>query len=140
MKTTMVKTQDIKRSWHLVDCQGKTLGRLATDIAALLIGKKKRDYTPNQDMGDFVVVINAKDIVLTGNKLLDKKYYRHSMYPGGFREEVAGKLMERDPRKVIEHALLGMLPKNKLRDARMARLKIYAGAEHPHTAQFKVKE
>lgn len=139
-KTHMVKTQDIKRSWHLVDCQGATLGRLATKIAKLLTGKGKRDYTANQDMGDYVVVINAKDIVLTGNKKLDKIYYRHSMYPGGFREEAAGKLLARDSRKVVEHALLGMLPKNKLRDARMTRLKIYAGAEHPHQAQFEVKE
>jgi large subunit ribosomal protein L13 len=123
--TSMVKTADIKRNWHLIDCEGQTLGRLATKIATLLIGKHKVDYTPHMDMGDFVVVINAKDIKLTGNKLLAKLYSRHSGQPGGFRQESAGRLMDRDPRKVIEHAVTGMLPKNKLQDPRLSRLKVY---------------
>lgn len=130
--TTMVKTADIKRDWHLVDAAGETLGRLSTRLAGLLIGKHKSSYTPHMDMGDFVVVINAKDIKLTGNKLLDKYYYRHSGHPGGFTRESAGNLLVRDPRKIIEHAVAGMLPKNKLQDPRMSRLKVYKGKEHPH--------
>jgi large subunit ribosomal protein L13 len=96
-QTSMVKTADIKRVWHMIDCQGQTLGRLSTKIAGLLTGKGKVDYTPHMDMGDFVVVINAKDIKLTGNKLLAKQYSRHSGHPGGFRQESAGRLMDRDP-------------------------------------------
>jgi len=139
-QTSMVKTADIKRTWHLLDCQGQTLGRLSTKIAGLLIGKGKVDYTPHMDMGDFVVVINAKDIKLTGNKLLAKQYSRHSGHPGGFSQESAGRLMARDPRKVIEHAVDGMLSHNKLHDPRMSRLKIYKSDVHPHTAQFEKKD
>lgn len=131
-QTCMVKTADIKRIWHLIDCQGQTLGRLSTKIAGLLTGKGKVDYTPHMDMGDYVVVINAADIKLTGNKLLAKMYSRHSGHPGGFRQESAGRLMDRDPRKVIEHAVGGMLAKNKLQDPRMSRLKVYKGKDHPH--------
>ncbi len=134
--TSMVKSAQITRAWHLVDCTGETLGRLSTRIATLLIGKGKSNYTPHMDMGDFVVVINAGDIKLTGNKLLDKQYSRHSGHPGGFSQESAGRLLERDPRKVIEHAVGGMLPKNKLQDPRMSRLKVYKGKDHPHEAQF----
>lgn len=130
--TSMVKTADIKRIWHLVDCQGQTLGRLATKIAGLLIGKQKADYTPHMDMGDYVIVVNAKEIHLSGNKLKDKLYSRHSGYPGGFRQESAGNLLERDPAKVIERAVHGMLPKNKLQSPRMSRLKVYPGKDHPH--------
>ena len=130
--TSMVKTAGILRVWHLLDCKEQTLGRLSTQIATLLIGKGKVDYTPHMDMGDFVVIINAKDIALTGNKLLDKQYSRHSGHPGGFRQESAGRLMDRDPRKVIENAVRGMLPKNKLQDPRMSRLKVYQGKDHPH--------
>lgn len=139
-QTSMVKTADIKRVWHLLDCKDQTLGRLSTKIAGLLSGKGKVDYTPHMDMGDFVVVINAKDIKLTGNKLLDKQYSRHSGHPGGFRQESAGRLMDRDPRKVIEHAVTGMLAKNKLQDPRMSRLKVYKSDVHPHSAQFKKEE
>lgn len=138
--TSMVKTAEIKRNWHLLDCQGETLGRLSTRIAGLLIGKGKTDYTPHMDMGDFVVVINASDIKLTGNKLLAKLYSRHSGQPGGFRQESAGDLMNRDPRKVIEHAVLGMLPKNKLQGPRMTRLKVYKSDVHPHSANFEKKD
>lgn len=136
----MVKTAEIKRTWHLIDCKDQILGRLSTKIARLLTGKGKVDYTPHMDMGDFVVVINAKDIKLTGNKLLAKQYSRHSGHPGGFRQESAGRLMERNSTKVIEHAVSGMLAKNKLQDPRMSRLKVYKDAKHPHEAQFTTKE
>ncbi len=138
--TSMVKTAAISRTWHLIDAKGQTLGRLATRLAGLLIGKHKTDYTPHMDMGDVVVVINAGSVVLTGNKLQDKRYSRHSGYPGGFRQESAGDLMNRDPRKVIERAVSGMLPKNKLHDPRMSRLKVYKSDVHPHTAQFKKED
>ena len=138
--TSMVKTAEITRSWHLIDCKGEILGRLSTRIATLLTGKHKSNYTPHMDMGDFVVVINAKDIKLTGNKLMDKLYSRHSGHPGGFRQESAGRLMDRDPRKVIEHAVSGMLAGNKLKSPRMSRLKVYKDAKHPHEAQFTTKE
>lgn len=139
-QTSMVKTADIKRTWHLLDCKGQTLGRLSTQIAGLLSGKGKVDYTPHMDMGDFVVVINAKDVTLTGNKLLAKQYSRHSGQPGGFRQESAGRLMERDSTKVIEHAVSGMLAKNKLQGPRMTRLKVYKSDVHPHTAQLAKKD
>jgi len=138
--TTMVKTADITRKWHLLDCKDQVLGRLATKIATLLIGKHKSNYTPHMDMGDYVVVINAKDIKLTGNKLLDKLYSRHSGHPGGFRQESAGNLLDRDPRKVIENAVNGMLAKNKLQSPRMTRLKVYKSDVHPHSAQFEKKD
>ncbi len=130
--TSMVKTADIKRDWHLIDCQGQTLGRLATKIASLLIGKHKANYTPHMDMGDLVVVVNAREIKTTGNKLMDKFYSRHSGFPGGFRQESLGNLLEREPTKVIERAVRGMLPKNKLQSSRMSRLKVYSGKDHPH--------
>ena len=130
--TVMAKTADIKRAWHLLDAQDQTLGRLATHIAKLLTGKHKTTYSPHLDMGDFVVVINAKGVLLTGNKLLTKVYSRHSGFPGGFVQETAGNLLARDPRKVIEHAVSGMLAKNKLQGPRMTRLKVYSGKEHPH--------
>ncbi|KKU13759.1 MAG: 50S ribosomal protein L13 [Microgenomates group bacterium GW2011_GWC2_45_8] len=138
--TSMVKTADIKRDWHLVDCTGQTLGRLSTRLAGLLTGKHKPAYTPHMDMGDHVVVINAKDIQFTGNKLMDKYYYRHSGHPGGFTQESAGNLLVRDPRKIIEHAVAGMLAKNKLQDPRLRRLKVYKSATHPHVAQFTKKD
>src|SRR5688500_3217603 len=138
--TTMMKTAGITREWHLIDATDATLGRLATRIAKLLTGKSKVDYTPHMDMGDYVVVTNAKNVKLTGNKLLAKTYKRHSGHPGGFREESAGRLMDRDPRKVIEHAVNGMLAKNKLQDPRMSRLKVYVHADHPHANHFEKKE
>ncbi len=138
--TSMVKTADITRQWHLLDCKDQVLGRLSTKIATLLSGKHKANYTPHMDMGDFVVVINAKDIKLTGNKLMDKLYSRHSGQPGGFRQESAGKLLERDPRKVIENAVKGMLAKNKLQSPRLTRLKVYKSDVHPHSAQFEKKD
>lgn len=136
----MVKTSEITRTWHLLDCEGQTLGRLATQIAILLTGKRKPNYTPHMDMGDFVVVINAGKIQFTGNKLKDKLYSRHSGHPGGFRQETAGDLLARDPRKIIERAVSGMLAKNKLQSPRMTRLKVYKSAIHPHQAQFAKEE
>lgn len=138
--TSMVKTAEITRQWHLLDCKDQVLGRLSTQIATILTGKHKPNYTPHMDMGDYVVVINAKDIKLTGNKLMDKLYSRHSGHPGGFRRESAGKLLDRDPRKVIENAVKGMLAKNKLQSPRMTRLKVYKSDVHPHSAQFEKKD
>lgn len=140
MKTQSIRKEDVLRAWHLFDANGQTLGRLATQIAKLLIGKHKSNYTPNQDCGDYVVVINSDQINLTGNKLLDKKYYSHSNYPGGFREIAAGDQMSKDSRKIIEFAVWGMLPKNKLQSPRLTRLKVYKNAQHPHTSQFEKKE
>lgn len=139
-KSYMQKTAEIKREWHIVDLEGKTLGRVASEIAKLLIGKHKPSYTPHIDSGDFVVAINASKLVLTGNKMADKTYYRHSGRPGGFKEEKATDVMSKDPRKVVERALKGMVPKNKLASPRLRRLKVYAGSEHPHTNHEFVKE
>lgn len=138
MLTNTLKLSEIKRNWHLIDLSGKTLGRISTVIALHLMGKNKPTYSPNMDDGDFVVVINAKDIVVTGKKLAEKKYYRHSGFPGGLREENLGELMKRDPRKVIERAVKGMLPKNKLQDVRLSRLKVFKDDKHPYAAQLKI--
>ncbi len=136
-KTYMQKTSDVKREWHLVDAQDKILGRLATDIAQKLIGKHKKDYTPHIDSGDFVVVLNAAQIAVTGKKEEQKKYYRHSGFPGGLKVRTLGELRETFPERIIEKAVKNMLPKNKLQSPRMARLKVFAGAEHPHQTHFK---
>lgn len=130
--TSMANTINYKRAWKLIDAEGKTLGRLSTQIASILLGKSKVNFTPNADLGDNVVVINASNIKLTGNKLLAKIYSRHSGFPGGFRQENAGSLLSRSPAKLIEHAVSGMLPKNKLHSSRMRRLKVYPGKDHPH--------
>lgn len=136
MKTLFTKKEQVVRMWHLVDCESQTLGRVATRIAKLLMGKHKASYTPNTDMGDYVVVINSDKIKLTGNKLLAKMYYRHSNYPGGFREERAEVVLAKDSRKVIEHAVHGMIPGNKLQTPRLRRMKVYKTSEHPHAAQL----
>jgi large subunit ribosomal protein L13 len=138
MKTYWPKEASIERTWHLVDAKGKTLGRLATRIAELLIGKHKATFTPSVDGGDFLIVVNADDIVLTGNKMTDKTYYWHSGYPGGLKSISADKLKTEKPEKILWNAVYGMLPKNKLRDYRIKRLKIYAAAEHLHKAQQPV--
>lgn len=135
-RTTMPTAKEIKRAWHLVDLEGQTLGRAATRIATLLIGKHKTTYVPHLDCGDYVVVINAAKVVVTGAKQTDKLYRHHSMHPGGFREIPFEKLMDKDPRKVIMHALSGMLPKNKLRAERLKRLKVYAQGTHPYAKQL----
>jgi len=124
-----------QRGWVLVDAKDQTLGRLCTRVATLLRGKHKPDWTPHVDNGEYVVVINAERIVLTGRKLSDKKYYRHSGYPGHLKEVSAGRMLETHPERVIEHAVRGMLPKNKLGRSLLQKLKVYAGDKHPHEAQ-----
>ena len=135
MKTWNAKPGEIERRWYLVDAEGKTLGRLATQIADTLRGKGKPQYTPHVDTGDFVVVVNAEKVVLTGKKLDDKIYYRHSGYPGGLRERTAREQLERRPTEVLRRAVKGMLPRNRLARQQINKLKIYAGPEHPHAAQ-----
>jgi large subunit ribosomal protein L13 len=135
MKTWNAKPGEVERRWYVVDAEGKTLGRLATQIADTLRGKGKPQYTPHVDTGDFVVVVNAEKVVLTGKKLDDKIYYRHSGYPGGLRERTAREQLERRPTEVLRRAVKGMLPKNRLARQQINKLKIYAGPEHPHEAQ-----
>jgi len=135
MKTYSVKAADIERDWHVVDAEGRVLGDLATEVACLLMGKGKVKFARHLDVGDNVIVINAGKIKVTGNKLQDKYYYRHSGYPGGFKAENLQKIMAVKPEKAIEHAVKGMLPQNKLGKAMIGKLRIYPGAEHPHTAQ-----
>jgi large subunit ribosomal protein L13 len=135
MKTWNAKPNEIERGWQLVDAEGKTLGRLATRIADTLRGKDKPQYTPHVDTGDFVVVVNAEKVAVTGKKLDDKRYYRHSGYPGGLRSRTLREQLERRPEEVIRKAVKGMLPRNRLGRAQLRKLKVYAGPEHPHTAQ-----
>lgn len=138
MKTYSAKPTEVERKWYLADASDISLGRLASNVAQLLTGKRKPMYTAHIDCGDYVVVINAKDLVVTGNKLIDKKYYRHSQYPGNLKEIRLEEQMAKDPAKVIENAVKGMLPSNKLRPGRLARLKVYAGSEHEHIAQSPI--
>jgi large subunit ribosomal protein L13 len=135
MKTYVAKKDEVARDWFVVDAEGKVLGRLASEIARRLRGKHKPVYTPHTDAGDFVIVLNAGKVVLTGKKLTDKKYYHHSGYPGGIKETTAGKLLEERPEEVLRHAVQGMLPKNTLGRKMLTKLKIYAGGEHNHEAQ-----
>jgi large subunit ribosomal protein L13 len=135
MKTYVATPADRERNWLVVDAAGKTLGRLATQIANLLRGKGKPEYTPHVDTGDFVVVINAEKISVTGNKLADKRYYRHSGYPGGLRSRTLGEMLERRPEEVIRRAVRGMMPRNRLARQQLTKLKVYAGPDHPHAAQ-----
>ncbi|WP_373231677.1 50S ribosomal protein L13 [Cohnella sp.] len=136
MRTTyMAKPLEVERKWHLIDAEGKTLGRLASEAAALLRGKHKPEFTPHIDTGDFVIVINAEKIVLTGKKMQQKKYYTHSHYPGGLKTTTAAEMINKKPHRIIELAVYGMLPKNKLGSALQGKLKVYAGTEHPHQAQ-----
>ncbi|MGC1507984.1 50S ribosomal protein L13 [Ketobacter sp. MCCC 1A13808] len=135
MKTFSAKPESVERDWYVVDATGKTLGRLATEIALRLRGKHKPTYTPHVDTGDYIVVINAEKVHVTGNKRTDKMYYRHTEYPGGIKEISFDKLIARKPEMVIQGAVKGMLPRNPLGRAMFGKLKVYAGAEHPHTAQ-----
>jgi large subunit ribosomal protein L13 len=135
MKTYSAKAGEIERHWYLVDAQSKTLGRLATQIAEVLRGKGKPAYTPNIDSGDFVIVVNAEKIHVTGQKLDQKLYYHHSGYPGGLRTRTLREQLDRRPEEVLRKAVKGMLPKNRLASAQLRKLKIYAGPEHPHAAQ-----
>jgi large subunit ribosomal protein L13 len=134
-KTWNAKPGEVERRWYLVDADGKTLGRLATRIADALRGKDKPQYTPHVDTGDFVIVVNAEKIAVTGSKLDSKIYYRHSGYPGGLRQRTLREQLERRPTEVIRKAVKGMLPKNRLAAAQLRKLKVYAGPEHPHSAQ-----
>jgi len=124
-----------QRQWYVIDARGKVLGRMATEIARVLRGKNKPIYTPNQDTGDFVVVVNAREIKLTGAKLAQKIYYRHSEYPGGIRQRTAAQMLEEKPEELVKLAVKGMLPKNRLSRKLVTKLKVYAGPEHPHNAQ-----
>jgi large subunit ribosomal protein L13 len=135
MKTYSAKPGEVTREWYLVDAEGKTLGRLATQIADTLRGKRKPQYTPHVDTGDFVIVVNAEKIQVSGNKLDQKRYYRHSGYPGGLRSRTLREQLERRPTEVLRVAVKGMLPKNRLARQQITKLKIYAGPEHPHEAQ-----
>lgn len=135
MKTYIPKLAEIERKWHLVDAEGKILGRLASRIAQILSGKDKPIYTPHLDVGDFVVVINAEKVKVTGGKEEKKIYYRHTGYPGGLKERTYEELLSKKPQDIIRKAVRGMLPKNKLGRQMFKKLKVYAGSEHPHQAQ-----
>lgn len=140
MRTYSTKASDIEREWWVMDASGKTLGRLASEVAGLLKGKHKPIYSPHLDVGDYVIVVNAAEVRVTGNKLTQKIYYRHSQYPGGLKSTSLKRMMETYPTRVIEHAVKGMLPHNRLGAAMFKKLKVYPGAEHPHQAQVKVTE
>jgi large subunit ribosomal protein L13 len=135
MKTYSAKPKEIEQRWFLVDAEGQTLGRLATRIADTLRGKRKAVYTPHIDTGDFVVVVNAEKIAVTGKKREEKIYYRHSGYPGGLRERTFAEEIERRPTEVLRKAVKGMLPRNRLARRQLTKLKVYAGPDHPHEAQ-----
>jgi large subunit ribosomal protein L13 len=135
VKSFIAKKETVKHDWYVVDAAGKTLGRLAVQIASRLRGKHKPIYTPHVDTGDFIVVVNAEKVLLTGNKIEDKKYYRYTGYPGGLREQNAAELLKKKPTSLLQFAVKGMLPKNSLGRAMYKKLKIYTGASHPHEAQ-----
>ncbi|MBQ0783916.1 MAG: 50S ribosomal protein L13 [Amphritea sp.] len=135
MTTFSAKPAEVKRDWYVVDAEGKTLGRMATEIARRLRGKHKAEFTPHVDTGDYIIVINAEKVNVTGNKRKDKMYYRHTGYPGGLRETSFEKMVETQPTRTIELAVKGMLPKGPLGRAMYTKMKVYAGAEHPHAAQ-----
>ncbi len=135
MRTYVATPATRERNWLVVDATGKTLGRLATQIADALRGKRKPEYTPHCDVGDFVIVINADKIAVTGKKLAEKRYYRHSGYPGGLRSRTLAEMLDRRPEEVIRKAVKGMMPRNRLARQQLTKLKVYAGSEHPHAAQ-----
>ncbi|MBU3674418.1 MAG: 50S ribosomal protein L13 [Acidobacteria bacterium] len=135
MKTYVANSTDRDRRWLLVDAEGQTLGRLATQIADALRGKRKPEYTPHIDTGDFVIVVNAEKISVTGNKMTEKMYRRHTGYPGGLRERTLAEMLEQRPEEVIRKAVRGMLPRNRLARRQITKLKVYAGPDHPHEAQ-----
>ncbi|MEK4630317.1 MAG: 50S ribosomal protein L13 [Solibacillus sp.] len=136
MRTTfMAKGQEVERKWLVVDAEGQTLGRLASEVAAILRGKHKPTFTPNVDTGDHVIIINAEKIELTGKKLQDKIYYRHTQFAGGLKQRTAGEMKEKYPTQMLELAIKGMLPKNSLGRQMFSKLNVYAGSEHPHAAQ-----
>ncbi len=135
MKTYVATPENREREWLVVDASGRTLGRLATQIADALRGKRKPEYTPHCDVGDFVIVTNAEKIAVTGGKRQEKLYYRHSGYPGGLRSRTLDEMLERRPEEVIRKAVKGMMPRNRLARAQLRKLKVYAGPDHPHAAQ-----
>jgi len=140
MKTYSTKSSDLRPQWHVIDASGKTLGRLASEVATLLMGKHKPIYTPNLNTGDFVIVVNAAKVRVTGNKAQQKFYYRHSGYPGGLKSTTFARMMQTHPTRVIEYAVRGMLPHNRLGRDMLRRLKVYAGDTHPHQAQMRGSE
>ena len=139
MKTYFANNENVEHKWYVVDAADKVLGRLSTQIAMRLRGKHKPEYTPHADAGDYIVVINAAQIKVTGDKVESKIYYDHSGYPGGLKQTTYEKMYEKDPTRIIERAVKGMLPKNPLGRAMLSKLKVYAGAEHPHIAQQPVE-
>lgn len=138
--TRFVRKEDVERKWYLIDARRKALGRLASEVAKILMGKHKKEWSPHSDIGDFVVVINAKDAVLTGRKWSQKVYHWHSGYPGGLKSITAEKLREKHPERLIIWAVKGMLPKNFLRKKMLKRLRVYAGSEHPYKSQVIIHE
>ena len=135
MKTVSIRKEDVKHGWYLVDATDKTLGRISTEIAIRLRGKHKPEYTPHVDTGDYIVVVNAEKVIVTGNKTTDRTYYHHTGFPGGIKSITFDKLLEKEPERIIKMAVKGMMPKNKLSRAMLSKLKVYAGNDHPHTAQ-----
>ncbi len=135
METKSYKSINNQKNWHLVDAEGKVLGRLAVKIASILSGKNKPRYSPNADLGDFVIVVNAEKVKVTGNKFTQKKYFHHTGYPGGLKTKSFEKMQNDSPEKIIEKAVKGMLPKNKLANQIIKKLKVYSGSAHPHTGQ-----
>ena len=135
MKTYVATPATAERNWYVVDASGRTLGRLATQVADALRGKRKPEYTPHVDTGDFVIVVNAEKIAVTGDKLSQKRYYRHSGYPGGLRSRTLREMLERRPEEVVRKAVRGMMPRSRLGRKQLTKLKVYAGPEHPHAAQ-----
>lgn len=135
MKTMSAKPESVKRDWYIVDASGKTLGRLASEVATRLRGKHKPEYTPHVDTGDYIVVVNAEKVAVTGKKADDKMYYHHTGFPGGIRDVNFSTLQKKKPQRIIELAVKGMMPRNPLGRAMLTKLKVYAGSEHPHTAQ-----
>ena len=139
MRTKSYKNTDLDNNWLLLDAKDETLGRLSSKIASILMGKNKAQYTPHNDLGDYVVVVNADKIKVTGNKNTQKRYYRHTGYPGGLKSSTFSEIIEKDPVNIILKAVKGMLPKNKLSNSMISKLKIYAGDNHPHAGQNPIK-
>ena len=139
MKTKSYKNTDLDKKWLLLDARDETLGRLSSKIASILMGKNKAQYTPHNDLGDYVVVVNAKKIRVTGNKDIQKKYYKHTGYPGGLKSSTFSEIIEKNPENLILKAVKGMLPKNKLSSSMISKLKVYEGDNHPHAGQNPIK-
>jgi large subunit ribosomal protein L13 len=139
MKTKSYKNTDLDKKWLLLDARDETLGRLSSKIASILMGKNKAQYTPHNDLGDYVVVVNAEKIRVTGNKDIQKKYYKHTGYPGGLKSSTFSEIIEKNPENVILNAVKGMLPKNKLSNSMISKLKVYEGDNHPHAGQNPIK-